>query len=582
MKKVGWVLLCGLLLGQPGQALQEPAAGAGPDTGRAEFSKELDSFIRRALDEGLLDPVGPEPSSAGPTSLVRATGEPDAKDPSSENAAAGVDCAAPYPLDFSEFQGLRRYADIYGYREETVPEGEVQETHAGVRLAKAYIALDLAAEAAMTIKTGRDRQTAALQNLIRLLEGRGPAPTAYFAELAGCYRQAGLWRALSLVAANDPAGPALLESHMAAFRELPPLLRERTAMIAIPALDAMNQRPTAKLLIAAFTSDEIAGSSQLQFSEAVIRLSEGEPDAQALIEGYLVQSRFQDAALAALIRHKSSLSEALRAVLLDEMLTRIELARNDADVGLKLGFVLGELSETASYEPMMRLAALPSMQSDDARNKLTRHLVSSLQSDLTGDNSLRALAAIRAMLKDEGILDTVPERAALFESATLVAVRLGFASLGDSLVVKAKGEEVAAEKLALLAYRKKNYTEIYELAGRHTSNQRVNLMAALAAIDMKDRPRLAVFEARLKLEPDTILALIEHDATTGHWLLSERVYEAASKLGSDDQKRRVDRVMRLKRLSGELVMNTRVAMSAIPGKLNTSRQSLALLSAEAP
>jgi hypothetical protein len=584
MKRVGGILLCGLLLAEPGQALQEPPVGQGADTSRAEFSKELDSFIRQALNEGLLDPVGPEDSSEGPKSLVPKAGEPDAADPSSEHVvAAGADCTAPYPLDFSEFGGLRRYADIYGYREETVPEGEVQKTHAGIRLAKAYIALDLAAEAAMTIKTGRDQQTAALQNLALLLEGRGPAPTAYFAELAGCYRQAGLWRALSLVSTKDPAGPGLLEAHMAAFRDLPPLLRERVAMIAIPALDAMNHRPTAKLLLAGFTSDEIAGSSQLLFSEAVIRLSEGEPDAQGLIEDYLIQSRFQDAALAALIRHKSSVSEALRAVLLDEVVTRIELARKDADFEMKLGFVLGELSEAASYEPMMRLAELPSMQSDEARSQLTRHLVSSLQSDLAADNSLRALAAIEAMIKDEGILDAVPERAALFESATLVAVRLGFASLGDALAVKAKGRgDAAAEKRALLAYRKKNYREVYELAGEHTSNQRVNLTAALAAIDTKDGPRLAVFEGRLKLEPDTILALIEQDATTSHWLVSGRVYEAAQKLGSDDQKRRVDRVMRLKRLSAEPEMNTRIAMSAISGKLNTSRQSLAMLSAEAP
>jgi hypothetical protein len=222
------------------------------------------------------------------------------------------------------------------------------------------------------------------------------------------------------------------------------------------------------------------------------------------------------------------------------------------------------------------------MQSDEARGRLVRHLVSSLQSDLTGDNSLRALAAIEAMIKDEGLLDAVPERAALFESATLVAVRLGFASLGEALAVKAKGEEAAAEKRALLAYRKGNYREIYELAGVHTRNQRVNLMAALAAIDTKDRPRLALFEGRLKLEPDIILALIEQDATTSHWLVSDRVYEAARKLGSTDQKPRVDRVIRLKSLSAEPALNTRVAISAISGKLNTSRQSLAQLSAEAP
>jgi hypothetical protein len=186
------------------------------------------------------------------------------------------------------------------------------------------------------------------------------------------------------------------------------------------------------------------------------------------------------------------------------------------------------------------------------------------------------------MIKDEGILDAVPERAALFESATLVAVRLGFASLGDALAVKAEGGEGSAEKRALLAYRKKNYPEVYDLARQHNSSQRVNLIAALAAIDTQDGKRLAAFEGRLKLEPDTILALIEQDATTSHWLVSDRVYQAARKLVGDDHKLRVDRVMRLKSLPAEPVANTRVAMSAISGKLNSSRQTLASLSAEAP
>ncbi|MEX1251101.1 MAG: hypothetical protein WEA77_07905 [Hyphomonas sp.] len=583
MKRIGWILLCGLFLAQPGQALQEPPASPEPDARRSEFSNELDAFVRQAMNEGLLDPIGTEKLSAGPKSIVPEAAEKDVEDPPTEGVAAGLtDCAAPYPLDFSEFRSLRRYSDIYAYREETVAEGEVQEIHAGARLAKAYIALDLAAEAAMTIKTGRDQQTTALQNLVMLLEGRGPAPADYFKELEGCYRQAGIWRALSLVSKKDPAGPALLEAHMAAFRELPPLLRERAAMLAIPALDAMNQRPTAKLLIASFTSDEIASSSQLQFSEALIRLGEGDPDAERLISRYLVQSRFQEAALMALVRNKRSVNGALREILLDEMITRIELARKDADIRVKLGFVLGALSETASYLPMMRLAELPSMQSDEARSTLTRHLVTSLQGDLDGDNSLRTLAAVEAMIKDQGILDAAPERAELFESATLVAVRLGFASLADALAVKAKGGEAAAEQRALLAYRQKNYQEIYDLARQHSSSQRVNLIAALAAIDTKDRTGIATFEGRLKLEPETILTLIEQDATTSHWLVSDRVYQAARKLGSDDHKLRVERVMRLKRLPADPVASTRVAMSTISGKLNSSRESLALLSAEAP
>ena len=146
MKRIGWILLCGMFLAQPGQALQEPPAGPEPDARRSEFSNELDALVRQALTEGLLDPVGTEKPSSGPKSIVPEAAGKDAEDPPSEGIVAGLtDCGAPYPLDFSEFRSLRRYSDIDAYREDTVAEGEVQEIHAGARLAKAYIALYLAA-----------------------------------------------------------------------------------------------------------------------------------------------------------------------------------------------------------------------------------------------------------------------------------------------------------------------------------------------------------------------------------------------------------------------------------------------------
>ena len=301
-----------------------------------------------------------------------------------------------------------------------------------------------------------------------------------------------------------------------------------------------------------------------------------------MIGKFLIQSRFQEAALASLVRHKRPVNAVVREILLDEMVTRIELSQQDADVRADLRFVLDELSQNSMYVPMMRLAELPSMQSDAAREELTRHLATSLQSDLASDDSLRNLAAIEALIKDPGLLDTAPERAALYETATVVAVRLGFGSLGDALAAKAKGGEGVAEQRAVLAYRQKNYQELYDLAGHYPANQRINRIAAIAAIDTQDRTKLSAFEGRLSLEPDTVLALIEQDATTSHWLVSDRFYQAAMKLSGDDQQWRVDRVMRLKHLPAQPIPNARLAMSTISGKLNSSRESLAQLSAETP
>jgi hypothetical protein len=452
----------------------------------------------------------------------------------------------------------------------------------GVTLAKAYMALDLASEAAMTVKSGRDQDAVALQNLSVLLDGYGRAPVAYFAELAACYPQASMWHALALISDQEAAGAPLLEANQAAFRQLPLQLRDRAAMIAIPQLDGLGQRTLAKLLIATFSAEDIANSSQLQFSQAVLNLGEGDPEAEQLIGKFLIQSRFQEAALSALIRHKRPVNTAVREILVDDMVNRIELAQQNADVRQDLRFVLSEMSAASMYVPMMKLADLPSLQSDAARAELKSHLAASLERDLASDDSLRNLAAIEALIKDTGLLDGAPKRAELYERATVVAVRLGFGSLGDALSDKALGGEGVAEQRAVLAYRQRNFQEVFALASRHSGNQKINLIAARAAIDSRDRTKLSVYESRLRLEPETILVLIEQDAASAHWIVSDTVFRAAAGLTDEAQQQRVARVLRLKQASPQPASSARLSMSSIPAKLDRTRASLDQLSGEAP
>jgi hypothetical protein len=213
---------------------------------------------------------------------------------------------------------------------------------------------------------------------------------------------------------------------------------------------------------------------------------------------------------------------------------------------------------------------------------LTRHLAVSLRRDLSSDDTLRNLAAIEAMVKDPGLLDGEPNRAELYETATLVAVRLGLGSLGQALAAKAQASESTAAQRAVLAHRQKDFAELFRLADLYPLNQQINLLAALTAVDMRDRAKLATFENRLSPEPETILTLIEQDASTSRWLVSDRFYQAALKLEGDDQQWRVDRVIRLKNLPAQSPGPARMAMSTIPGKLDRTRVSLAQLSAEAP
>ncbi|MEQ9505273.1 MAG: hypothetical protein RLO80_03305 [Hyphomonas sp.] len=578
MKPYVWILMGGLLLAPPGLALKPTPASPASDAHTSDLSNELSAFVRQAMDEGLLDPVGTAKAAeaAQPVlELRRAQELPIVTGP--------VDCSRPYPLDFTNFDRLKRYDDIYAYREETPEAGEAaHEGNPGLTLAKAYMSLDLASEAAMTVRTGRDQDAAALRNLAVLLEGSAPAPTAYFAELAACYPSARFWHGLALVSGQEPAGADLLESNLTAFRQLPLQLRDRAAMIAISELDALGKRTLATMLIASFSEEEIANSSQLRFSQAVLALGAGDPDAEKLIGQFLIQSRYQEASLAALIRHKRPVNSNVREILVDDMVTRIELAQKNADVRGDLRFVLDEMSAGSMYLPMMKLAELPSMQSDAARQELTQHLAASLKRDLASDDSLRTLAAIEALIKDPGLLEGLPERAELYETATTAAVRLGFGTLGDALSDKAQGGEGVAEQRAVLAYRQKKTEEVYGLASRYPANQKINLLAAQAAIDANDRVKLPALEARLRMEPDTILTLIEQDAATANWIVSDAVFSAASKLTDESQQRRVARVIRLKQAPVQAASAGRVSMSSIPGKLSRTRQSLDQLTGEAP
>lgn len=580
MRPIVSILLGGMLVAAAVTASSPAAAAPEPESRKTVLSNELGAFVEKAVNEGLLDPVGkakPQSVEEGaPTQLVA---------PSAEIAHSGlIDCSAPYPLDFNEFESLTRYSDVYNYRDPAPEDGGVQATGqgaSGARLAKVYVALDLASEAAMTVKSARDQDSVAVYNLAMLLEGQAAGSAAYFSELAACFPRARIWQSLALLAQQDARGADLLEAEMPSFRQLPLHLRDRAALIAIPELDAIGQQTLAKTLLAAFSEEEIANSSQLRFSQALLELGAGNADAEEQIAQFLIQSRFQEPALSALIRHKRPVSDAMRHILYDDMVNRLEEAQQDADVRDDLKFVLDEMSASSMYVPMLKLAELPSMQTPSAREELSTHLAASLQRDLASEDVLRNLAAIEALIKDPGLLETAPDRAALYETATAVAVRLGFGELGDKLSDKAQESEGVAEQRAVLAFRQKKIDEVFDLASRFPRNQKINLIAAKAAIDTRDRAKLAVIEARLELVPDTILALIEQDAATGHWLVSPAVFEAAGKLTDAGHQDRVKRVNRLKTAGSEPVPTGRVAMTSISGKLSQSRASLQQLSAQA-
>lgn len=583
MKRFVWILVGSLLLAPPGLALKPNPDEQAADSRRSELSDELGAFVRQAVNEGLLDPVGTKAAEDRKVAQeLPLQAEPAIAQEAAPPETGPIDCSKPYPLDFEAFGALETYQDIYAYREDSPMAGERGDgSNPGLTLARAYLSLDLASEAAMTVKSGRDQEAVALRQLADLLDGRNAVSVEYFTELTACYPEAGLWLGLAQISRHDGAGAQLIEANLTGFRKLPLQLRDRAAMIAIPALDGFGQRTLAQLLFAGFTEEEVANSTQLRFSKAILGLPAGDPEAERMISQFLIQSRFQEAALSALVRYKRPVNSAVREILVDDMVNRIELAQQNADVRDDLRFVLDEMSSASMYLPMIKLAELPSMQSPEARAELTDHLAASLKRDLASDESLRNLAAIEALIKDPGLLDTAPERSELYEAATVVAVRLGFGSLGDALANKAEGGEGVAEQRAVLAYRQKHLDEVFILAARYPANQKITLIAARAAIEAQDKAKLSVYESRLAMEPETVLALIEQDAVAAHWVVSDKVFQAAAKLTGDDQKSRVDRVLRLKQAKLP-VASGRVNMSSIPDKLDRSRQSLEQMTGGAP
>ncbi len=585
MRRFVWILAGALALAPPGMALKDPPSEKAVDGRSQDLSNEFDAFVQQALKEGLLSPVSPRDTR--PAAPAPKNGPADIRPAPAATAEAPytadvVDCSAPYPLDFSSYTPMERYSDLYQIAN-AIPDGARDKF--SPELTRALIALDLAPEAASSAGRSSEAEGIALRHLARLIEGRGAPATAYFAELARCHADAGFWHGLALLAEGDADGARLINDHLFVFRNLPLQLRDRVAFMAVPALDAIGDRTLAQKMLTTFSEAQVANSAQLTFAFAILGLGAGDKASEKVIEGFLLQSRFEEPALAALVRHKRPVRQIVRAILLEEMVTQIEFAQKDADVRGDLRLVLDELSRDSMYGPMMRLADLPSMQTGSAFEELVQALAATLERDLASDDRLRNLAAIEALLNEPGLLDKAPQRSALFETATNAAIRLGFGTLGEALAAKAEGAAGLADQRTLLAYRQKEYDTVFQLAERYPQDQGVQRIAAKAAIDRGERARLAAYEKRLKLDPETVLILVEHDAATARWILSESVYRAAGALTDEAQRVRVARVMRLKPSIWpeypEHEEAARLPVASIPGKLNQSRQALEKMKAEA-
>ncbi|KCZ97650.1 hypothetical protein HPO_14192 [Hyphomonas polymorpha PS728] len=578
MRRYVWLLLCGALLAPPVLAAKPAEKTAEPDARKQELSTELNQFVRDAIDEGLLAPAGSGAARGAASAEASPAGEGSVDIP---KAGGAVICGETYPLDFSEFEAAASYADILNYRSQLQVSGEASTDDP--RLARAYIALDMGSEAVMNLRNPDSPDEVALREVALLLDGRTRPNVSYFQGFARCHERGEFWLGVALLVDGQSAGTAYVDKWFSEYRHLPLQLRTSVTALAVPALDRTDGRFLSQKMLASFSSNDLRDSTQLQFASAILALGQGSSEAEILIRTFLLQGRFQEEALLTLIRHRRVIDPPLKALLLDSMLLKIEQSKHEEDIRASMKFVLDELSAGSRYMTMMEMAARENMQSDVVQGEIRDHFVSALQRDLTSADPLQNLAAIEALSVETGLLDDHDQRTALYEEATLKAVRLGFASLADELSRKTQPGEAVAEQRATLAYRLKDYPAVFQLAQANPSNPQIGLVAALSAIDANDAAQVQQFTGRLKLDADTVLMLIEHDAASRRWIVPASVYSTAREINDEARAVRVKRVLDLKRAAsgevsgpspatmagmGERLMSTRMALESLEGEGN--------------
>ncbi len=580
MKHYLWILFLSVCLVPQAMAVEPDSAGAEKSARKSDLSSDLDSFVRGAISEGLLTPAGDKQAEpAGPSKSehhVTAPKEntvPDQAPVAEERYSA---CDGPYALDLTSLQEIGRYQELYSIREKVgASTNGVVLPLALSEMAKAYIALGLYPEAIMSLKRTPGAEFTPYRKLAMLMENRTKPDVGFFREMASCQKDAGLWLALAQLVAGQSEGIQSLEDGLTGFRLLPLQLRIDYAALSIPELERLGEKALTRKLIADFSDEQVANSSELQFVSALVNLDSGDSAAERTVVAFLSHPQFQEPALAAMLRRKRPMDPAYEEILLGDLMQKFgQDNTNDKHLAASLQFALEELSARSRYEPIMKLAEMPALQNPEAQAEVRRQLVSSLDRDLDGDDPLRNLAAISALAGGAELLENEPSRDRLFNKATERAIHFGFGAMAGDLSTKSISNEDMTPQVASLAFRRQDYPAVYALADAHPRNERINLLAAKSAIKEQKVDLLNKIEKRLPLEPATILALIEQDAVSGHWIVSDRIYDAASQLTGDEHELRVGRVVSLKQVArGEGPPMEAMPISRVVDLLNSTPAS---------
>jgi hypothetical protein len=563
--------LC-LLASASAVLLQLDARGEAPveadSRAEAELSEKIDSIVSRALDVRLLQ--SDESRSAIADSDRHAA-------PSASPAPTRIDCSVDDPFAFDAVASVASYADLM-----TLAAGKGDGPEALLLRAKAEIAVGLNSESIVSLSDAPPVEAQPLVKLARLMERRHDPDVDYFISLSSCQESANLWLAAAYLLSGDAAGATLLQAQLTAFRDLPLSLRTDYALIAVPALHGLDNDGLSQKLLASFSEDEIAGSTRLQFLKALAGLRANDSAAADAVRSFLLTPEFRTAAFAALYNSDAEIDPLVRLVFIEDITRAAQSDASGRSVALARQIALDEMERQSNYAPILSLASLASKGATQADDSIEARLIENLKRDLESDDALRRLQALDALVNARMLSADNAEHADLFVLGTQTALQLGRTSLAEALAVKSAHAASIDEQKARAAYARSDEKTLVDLALRHPDATLIVRLAALRMIDTGDSNGLRRFETSLSLDAASILALIEHDAMTGQWIVSDDIYRAAQALTAAEAQQRVARVMALKAARSNASSGETPLVSDISAALTKSRQALEQLPSGAP
>lgn len=578
-------LLCGaavFALGQTALA-QEPSKPVSGDSEIDRLPSKLDSFVQDAIQEGLLKPARPAGDTSGserapkPAGAHAAHAEPQGHNDSAQGDAGAQEpvvrtdyvCGEDSPFDFSVFRDVREYSDL-----DTWTGLVSEEASPGARLvmARGWLALGLATEARGELRGQTVQSANSLRELALLFDDRSHPDMAFFEDIAACHPDTTLWLSIALLKVSRPEGTGLFDQSFTTYQRLPVRLRIEIARIVVPALDRMQRHDAVERTMASFTPEQVAASSTLQFLQAIQKLATGDVSAERLLRKAHRQGRFGTTPGAALRRHGFAVAAGFEAQLAESYITNIRTLNEDTPVEETFGVVLEDLSTAIDYGMTLKLAEMPAAESADARDRLAAHYEELVDADLESVDFLDNLKAMDALLRAGELIEAREGTDTRLARASAIAASLGLKTMSEKLSGRVTNDDALAIAQAELAFQMGDHEGLWTLVQDNSGVPAVLKIAALDAIARGDRKAFSRLSARLPLDEQTALMLIEADAAAGHWIVPDLFYSLAE--GSEDEtaQDRANTVLMARPVNTGA--SSQIALADVSIRLERIRQSL--------